>query len=144
MENSIKIHKKFRSGIIIIDDLTLTLSFTELPRLRDASDIESMQDQAQLMLHEACANQSKDSQTISSPAVKKNPNKEDNSKSTVSNAEDVTVRNKLRFGKCLLLLPLIKEINADAIEQIFFSKVIGGDSQVGKLLCNIYSHKTSM
>lgn len=120
---------------------------SELPSLRDANAIESMQDQAQLMLHEACANQNKNTQTAKSAAVRSlnlTETPQDNTKHVTDVVEDVAIKTQLRFGKCLLILPLFKEINADIVEQIFFSKVIGGSSRIGHLLCNIYLNKAQL
>nr|WMI31539.1 TllB [Stenostomum brevipharyngium] len=44
--------------------------------------------------------------------------------------------DKARFGKLLLLLPLLKTISADVIEEIFFKRVVGGVA-VSKLIGHI-------
>ncbi|XP_054713775.1 photoreceptor-specific nuclear receptor-like [Uloborus diversus] len=42
-----------------------------------------------------------------------------------------------RFGRLLLLLPTLRQVPAEAVEAIFFSKIIGA-TPMGKLLCDMF------
>ena len=43
----------------------------------------------------------------------------------------------LRFGKLLLLLPLLKSVNAATIEELFFRKTIGS-IPIERIICDMY------
>ncbi|CAG7824517.1 unnamed protein product, partial [Allacma fusca] len=43
----------------------------------------------------------------------------------------------LRFGKLLLLLPLLKSVKALTIEELFFRKTIGG-IPIDRIICDMY------
>jgi nuclear receptor subfamily 2 group E protein 1 len=44
----------------------------------------------------------------------------------------------LRFGKLLLLLPLLKSLSATTIQELFFKKSIGS-APIERLICNMFS-----
>ncbi|GFV02454.1 photoreceptor-specific nuclear receptor [Trichonephila clavipes] len=77
----------------------------EASGLRDPLQVEMLQDQTQLMLHEY--------------VLTKHP------------------PSKVRFGKLLLILSLVRKINAPVIEDIFFRKTIGS-VPIERLLCDMF------
>ncbi len=80
------------------------VSFRDAKGLREPHMVETIQDQAQLML----------AQYIGS---------NQNHPST-------------RFGKLLLTLPILKQVDAASIERLYFTQIIG-DSSIDKLLCDL-------
>jgi len=89
--------------------------FPETPRLKDPLHVEMLQDQAQLMLYDSSSQ---------SPGTKLECNQS---------------AAQIRFGKCLLLLPLITDIKAAMMEKVFFKKTIGENTSLASLLVNMYS-----
>ncbi|GFS85868.1 photoreceptor-specific nuclear receptor [Nephila pilipes] len=83
----------------------LVLFRPEASGLRDPLQVEMLQDQTQLMLHEY--------------VLTKHP------------------PSKVRFGKLLLILSLVRKINAPVIEDIFFRKTIGS-VPIERLLCDMF------
>ena len=75
--------------------------------LKDSSQIENLQDQAQVML-----GQHTRSQQPSNPA---------------------------RFGRLLLLLPLLRNVPAIRVEHIYFQRTIG-NTPMEKVLCDMYKN----
>lgn len=105
----------FKKSIVTIIYLRLIIQFRKLARysvaetrgLKDSSQIENLQDQAQLMLgHHARAQQP------NSPA---------------------------RFGRLLLLLPLLRMVPAARVELIYFHRTIG-NTPMEKVLCDMYKN----
>lgn len=47
----------------------------------------------------------------------------------------------LRFGKLLLLLPTLRNVSADTIEELFFRKTIG-NIPIAKIICDMYKSQT--
>lgn len=45
--------------------------------------------------------------------------------------------SKIRFGKLLLILPLIRRIGGKVLEELFFKQTIG-DIPIERLLCDMF------
>jgi hypothetical protein len=45
--------------------------------------------------------------------------------------------SRVRFGKLMLLLPLLRTVSARAIEEVFFRKTIG-NVPIERLLCDMF------
>jgi hypothetical protein len=45
--------------------------------------------------------------------------------------------SKIRFGKLLLILPLIRRINGNILEELFFKQTIG-EIPIERLLCDMF------
>lgn len=80
---------------------------TETRGLKDSSQIENLQDQAQVMLGQHAR-----AQQPGSPA---------------------------RFGRLLLLLPLLRTVPASRVELIYFHRTIG-NTPMEKVLCDMYKN----
>lgn len=80
---------------------------TETRGLKDSSQIENLQDQAQVMLGQHAR-----AQQPASPA---------------------------RFGRLLLLLPLLRAVPAARVELIYFHRTIG-NTPMEKVLCDMYKN----
>ena len=80
----------------------------ELCELRDSTQIEDLQDQAQVMLRDHTMQQ--------------------------------YPTNKFRFGKLLLLLPVLKAISPRVIETVFFRASIGSCVTVERLICDMFKN----
>ncbi|XP_015903359.1 photoreceptor-specific nuclear receptor [Parasteatoda tepidariorum] len=83
----------------------LVLFRSEASGLRDPVQVEMLQDQTQLMLHEY--------------VLTKQP------------------PSKVRFGKLLLVLSLVRKVNASVVEEVFFRKTIGS-VPIERLLCDMF------
>lgn len=65
----------------------------------------------------------------------------DQAQLTLNNYVNVAYPSQpLRFGRLLLLLPLLKSISATTIQNLFFKNTIG-DKPLGKLICDMYKDK---
>ncbi|XP_013785406.1 photoreceptor-specific nuclear receptor-like [Limulus polyphemus] len=84
---------------------TILLFKPEVHGLRDPLQVELLQDQTQLMLHEY--------------VLTKQP------------------PSKVRFGKLLLVLSVVRRISSHAIEEAFFRKTIG-NIPIERLLCDMF------
>lgn len=93
------IEHKIQNGIFIF--------FAETRGLKDSSQIENLQDQAQVMLGQHAR-----AQQPGSPA---------------------------RFGRLLLLLPLLRTVPASRVELIYFHRTIG-NTPMEKVLCDMYKN----
>lgn len=83
------------------------LLVSETRGLKDPSQIENLQDQAQVMLWQHCRNQ--------------------------------LPGQVARFGRLLLMLPLLRMVPAMRIEAVFFQKTIG-NTPMEKVLCDMYKN----
>lgn len=81
--------------------------FSETRGLKDPSQIENLQDQAQVMLWQHCRAQ--------------------------------LPGQVARFGRLLLMLPLLRVVPASRIETVFFQKTIG-NTPMEKVLCDMYKN----
>lgn len=81
--------------------------FSETRGLKDPSQIENLQDQAQVMLWQHCRAQ--------------------------------LPGQVARFGRLLLMLPLLKIVPAVRIESVYFQKTIG-NTPMEKVLCDMYKN----
>lgn len=94
---------------ILITNMYLVL---EVRGLRQSLQVEVLQDQTHLMLQEYCQTKCSPSQ-MTLTSVGPPPT------SSTSNA------SKVRFGRLLLLLPLIHSVSAKSLELLFFKKTVG-------------------
>ncbi|CRL02293.1 CLUMA_CG015343, isoform A [Clunio marinus] len=85
----------------------IVLFRSEAKGLKDATQIENLQDQAQVMLAQHCRAQ--------------------------------FPTQIARFGRLLLMLPLLRLVNSTRIESIYFHKTIG-NTQMEKVLCDMYKN----
>lgn len=85
----------------------IVLFRAETRGLKDPSQIENLQDQAQVMLAQHCRNQ--------------------------------FPGQIARFGRLLLMLPLLRIINSHKIESLFFQRTIG-NTPMEKVLCDMYKN----
>lgn len=49
----------------------------------------------------------------------------------------------LRFGRLLLLLPMLKTISSDTIEELFFRKTIG-ETPIVRIICDMYKANSTL
>ena len=82
--------------------------FAEVSELRDSTQVEDLQDQAQIMLRDHIMQQ--------------------------------YPTNKYRFGKLLLLLPVLKTVSPRVIENVFFRASIGTNVTVERLICDMFKN----
>lgn len=87
--------------------LNILLFFLETRGLKDPSQIENLQDQAQVMLWQHCRTQ--------------------------------LPGQVARFGRLLLMLPLLRIVSANKVEAAFFQKTIG-NTPMEKVLCDMYKN----
>lgn len=81
--------------------------FSETRGLKDPSQIENLQDQAQVMLWQHCRTQ--------------------------------LPGQVARFGRLLLMLPLLRIVPPSRVEAVFFQKTIG-NTPMEKVLCDMYKN----
>jgi nuclear receptor subfamily 2 group E protein 3 len=85
----------------------IVLFRSETRGLKDPSQIENLQDQAQVMLWQHCRTQ--------------------------------LPGQVARFGRLLLMLPLLRIVPASRVEAVFFQKTIG-NTPMEKVLCDMYKN----
>lgn len=89
------------------DIIRYSTCVSETRGLKDPSQIENLQDQAQVMLWQHCRAQ--------------------------------LPGQVARFGRLLLMLPLLRLVSASRIEAVFFQKTIG-NTPMEKVLCDMYKN----
>lgn len=87
--------------------INFNILISETRGLKDPSQIENLQDQAQVMLWQHCRAQ--------------------------------LPGQVARFGRLLLMLPLLRLVPASRIEAVFFQKTIG-NTPMEKVLCDMYKN----
>ena len=114
------------------------LFFQEVPTLRNALQIETLQDQTHLMLQEYCAHVSlKEFEHDRSLSASSNPLSLPHTSSIRSSPNRDNSNYKARFGKLLLILPTLNSISPRTIETLFFRKTVG-NIKVEKVIADLF------
>ena len=122
----------------MINFMIILFPFKEVPALRNALQIETLQDQTHLMLQEYCAHVfSKDFDHNGNPSGPSGPLPLSTSSATRSLLNRDNSNAKARFGKLLLILPSLNSISSRTIETLFFRKTVG-NIKVEKVIADLF------
>lgn len=64
----------------------------------------------------------------------------DNAQKTLGQKMDIefSATGAMKFSRLILMLPMLRNVSAQAIEEIFFKKTIG-ETRIEKILCDVYA-----